>query len=539
MQHGEYSILLVDDEKQFTDNLACDAGWDEIGITEVFTAYSGREALKVLGEERIDVVVTDIRMPGIDGLALLSEIHEQWPHARVVVLSGFDEFEYAQRAIEFGVVRYLSKPAAYPDVVAAVRQGLEEREEELRRIGSIEDMREQIARHLPVLRERFLLKLCEGVFGDQQRVEQQAQELGLEYSLPSLLLMLQIDEWSIRKDPSKEDIYVLALHKVLSSVLTPDLTAHFFRGRRGDPFVLVQGGGNAGEMMHRRVVGMIESFQRSARYQPGCIVSVFYDRVVPNLGSVSQSYSRILASQVGHIGSETGIVVSAQPEAGDHGDASGGAFADHAGLTRLITSGADPEHIRRHIHGVFERIKADDHGSEEVMAVYHDICSELLRLSAANSLKLHDLAGDDIRLFSTFDDFRTLEDVEQWAVRVTQKYVSRLSDATGRKNVRIAERAKAHIEQHVRERLSVSAIADCVGVHPNYLSRVFRRCTGTSLGEYVVRTRIERAKQLLRDPAMKIYEVASEVGYESPGHFNRIFKRHVGISPKQFQVSNR
>ena len=123
-----YSLLLVDDELLILDGLFNNIDWEESGFSNVYRASSAEAALDIMNKYRIDVVVTDISMPGMDGIEMCRHIKESWPLCRVIFLSGYRDFDYARRAVEMGVYQYLVKPVRYEDIQQTVEGALAELE---------------------------------------------------------------------------------------------------------------------------------------------------------------------------------------------------------------------------------------------------------------------------------------------------------------------------------------------------------------------------------------------------------------------------
>ena len=151
-----YSLLLVDDETLILDGLYNNIAWEDSGFTDVYKADDAQKALEILDRRRVDVVVTDISMPGLSGLELCERIRVRWPLCRVVMLTGYRDFEYACRAVELGVYQYLVKPVRYEDLQSIVEGALAEVQAELEQRRLLEQARSSLASYGSMLRDRFL-----------------------------------------------------------------------------------------------------------------------------------------------------------------------------------------------------------------------------------------------------------------------------------------------------------------------------------------------------------------------------------------------
>ena len=120
-----YNALIVDDEKSILENIQKAIPWEELGIETVFTAQNGSDALSLLEAYHIDLLISDIRMPGMDGLTLLKHVRAVYPNIRCILLSAYGEFEYARTALTLGIENYLLKPLSVEELIASIQKSLD------------------------------------------------------------------------------------------------------------------------------------------------------------------------------------------------------------------------------------------------------------------------------------------------------------------------------------------------------------------------------------------------------------------------------
>ena len=188
-------LLLVDDEPKILQGLI-NNDWASVGIGQVFRAASGLEAVEVLKQQTVDIVVTDIRMPGMDGLQLCKHVHDHYPHTKCILLSGYGEFEYARRAMEHGTVGYLLKPVKDEDLLAEVDRVGGLVREEWDRTHTLARARQTLHTHLPQLREGLLGDLLAG----REYAAEALRKRLTEYRLPfasgdaCALVLIRVDQ---------------------------------------------------------------------------------------------------------------------------------------------------------------------------------------------------------------------------------------------------------------------------------------------------------------------------------------------------------
>lgn len=174
-------LMLVDDEPMILKSMVQN-DWASAGVEHVYKAASGLEAAELLKHHPVDIVVTDIRMPGMDGLALCKHVHEHYPRTRCVLLSGFGEFEYARQAIEHRTVGYLLKPVKDEELLAEVKRVAAGLRTEWEQIASQERARRTLHQHMPMLRSGFLNDLLSGQLPENGALAERLKE----YQLPSM-----------------------------------------------------------------------------------------------------------------------------------------------------------------------------------------------------------------------------------------------------------------------------------------------------------------------------------------------------------------
>ncbi len=190
-----YSLLLVDDELLILDGLYNNIDWEESGFSNVYRASSAEAALEIMRKYRIDVVVTDISMPGMDGIDMCRHIKESWPLCRVIFLSGYRDFDYARRAVEMGVYQYLVKPVRYEDIQDTVKGALAELESAMEQSDLLSKAREKMESMGELLKERFLNGwLVQGLLDPVSDTEQaRAAGLNLDRNAFGFAMLMELE----------------------------------------------------------------------------------------------------------------------------------------------------------------------------------------------------------------------------------------------------------------------------------------------------------------------------------------------------------
>jgi two-component system, response regulator YesN len=306
-----YNILIVDDEVAITSGLAYDIDWSQIDVLEVFKANNVPAALDYLQNNKIDVVITDIRMPEMDGLELAASIQKQWRFARTIFISGYDEFEYAKKAIDLGVFCYMTKPIANERLLETVRRALQAIEAELDNTRLISAARQAREALLPAIRERALNAwIARGrAMPGRDTLENAGVSLGEDVFLA---LVTMDDPGSDAMEPGFG--YETTLPGMIDSILFDGHGQSVYFTDGDENIVIVASGSDRGglEDALRFMKGMAEPFQSTVYRTLGYTVSLFFGSIVP-LGEAHGEYLRLLDQSNMRLSGKPGVIMVPEP----------------------------------------------------------------------------------------------------------------------------------------------------------------------------------------------------------------------------------
>ncbi len=414
------TLLIIDDEPMVIQGLVHDIHWEELGFCDVLSAGNGVQALEILRSKRVDIVISDIRMPELDGLQLARLVHQNWPFARLIILSGYDLFSYAQEAVKYHVFRYLTKPTPYPLLVECVTAALQDQKSQIDRMEHAVNLLERLERLIPRVTRNMLQKVI--VDGED----------------------LTAFDWG----ELREYIPFVNENTAVMQVL-------LHSGKQQVPDI---------EWLREQAFIQTQTKEFEMLYIP-----------------LLMEGSLLLVS----------------------------VWKDALKARMLL------EHWQKMADLLFPV----DEYSSSVQVVFSPI--HLLEESGDVYVKLLDIC-------------RKKSGGKQEPVM--------FSGAWDRMDVRphqMVVEAKKIIENNLEHDLSISELAEKLHLHPGYLSSLFRDSESISLQQYIIRRKIEHAAELLTEPGARVFEVALKIGYSSPYHFSRIFKKIKAVSPKDYQRGGR
>ncbi|GBG10568.1 DNA-binding response regulator [Paenibacillus agaridevorans] len=491
-----YHILIVDDEPIVRNGLR-NFDWETYGFECVGACENGREALDWLSRNAADVVLTDIKMPGIDGVELSGLIRERYPDLLVILLTGYNEFAYAQQAIKTGVFDYLLKPAEdsdFEEVLAKCAHTLQERE-----------MSKQM---LSVLSHHFLLR--NGL--RESHLSEAAREL---VRRPAL---------------RREGPFRLVL--VSSELEHPDPDAcrrlerrNFARISNREWILLCPG----------EEIGTLQQWLADEEEPLNAGVSLLHDsdEEVPEAFAEANK-----ALQLKFLNPEARLFQYADRHNASHDWEPVAAVIKKMMLVSNRINALNAGKIEEYLSDIMQELEsrqiAEPHIRQLLLYLILSIESELAKASLLPDDQWTVAKEEWTALIRNADRFEGIKSV--LAERMAQS-IQALHDANTRvKDSAKLEEALAYIHVHYAGVLSLDLIADELQMHPNFFSKWFKDNKGINFIDYVTQYRIDKAKELLEHSELKAGEIAERTGIPDARYFGQVFKKHVGLTPTEYRA---
>lgn len=527
----EYRILLVDDEEELRDGIRRKIDWEALGFTLAGEAGNGEDALELAEQIMPDVVLTDIKMPFMDGLTLCRQLKQQFPAIRIVIFSGFDDFEYARQAIGMNVFEYILKPltaAELTDVLQRLRRDMDTQRAQRQ---DIEKLRRSYEENLPVLRGLFYARLLSGQMRESQIAERAAR---YEIELAGAQwVTVRIHISNMGSDP--DDLVLLSLQTFLEENIAlencefrwllydDELAAIVSFEKTADVYALLA------EL--ERVRLLCETILRlQLTIGLGQPVDKLEQLAVSAQGAKSAlDYQVILGSgRTLYIGdlepSRTSPLIFGAAEEDELINA-----------VKLGTAEQIRNLIRRMMRAGKEKISFG-----QFQCFFLELVTCLIRLTREREIPLEEVFGNDFTGAVSLTDFQSPEELGDWVekrcLRLQEMLRCQRSYTTGK----TVDKAREYIQQNYADcDLSVEVLCDHLHLSSAYFSTLFKRETGMSFTAYVTKVRMEAAAELLRDTEEKTYLIAEKTGYQDPNYFSYVFKRYFSTSPSKYRAAIR
>lgn len=514
-------VMVVDNEQIIRQGLCQALSWAELGFEVTATAKNGREALDLLEQAPFDLILSDIRMPEVNGLELAREVQRRWPTTKVILITGFAEFEYAQEALQYGVADFVVKPTGEEKLRAAVLKARDLLDLQERQEGLKEELKQTERSKTRVEKELFFRTLLEGERLSLVYMLDQAARLKIN------LKQAQVAEVRLTvQDKSKEALeHALKEARRFLGMSIPEEDSCVLQG--GDDSLLVvllnQDRESAARLLANFLafidgfadfdaqVGVSKAimeplgFREAARQahdaqvfltHEGDLACLFYDQL-PEITSQAQERLSALAQRF-----------QLALKHRERGEAKAAILA----FSRLAQS---------------ERLPWSE-TQRYALLLHHLMVSALVDHEALAQ------PADGILITGNFLSALSADNLIPPLLSACNQAFDHLK-GRGEEGEDVAAFIAGFIRANLQTDLSLESLAERAHLSPSYLSRLFKRSQGQNISAYIQEARVKKAQELLLNTQLKAYEIAQAVGLEDPVYFSRMFKKATGQSPSEFR----
>lgn len=531
-----YTVLVVDDEEVVHLGIKEFLERSELNIGQVLTAGNGYEALDYLRMGNIDLVITDIHMNGMNGIELIESMQVEKPETPVIVISAYDEFQYAQRCVRLGARDYLVKPVHLPQLVAVVERALSEQNERYKLVLENAIKVKFSMMGMTSLRTYLLNELIAGSLGHMNEHAELFEQMGVSFTGSRFSLMAIELLWEHAGDRLKayslrdRNLFKYAAINIMEETLS-DYNAITFYGQ-GSRLMAILQFGDEGESSPRKsaasrlnLLGHTLSANISQYLQLKAVIGI--SPTGQDWQAIPDCCRQAFEALKWHGLYQNHYVFFADDFHHRKFDWAGKWQEKSDKLVEWMKVGKKRDEVREAVEIFVEDISVVFDNNGIPLSIAYRVYAALLDMKEA-------LGGrhDQMNPLTYFV-------FPMSGAELKQRLTSYLLEAADSIHAAMLDHDHALVQQaclYIRESFRLSSlkihdIADDVHVSPNYLSYLFKNITGDTVWEYVTRMRMEEAKQLLMHTKKKRYEIAYEVGYESPEHFSRVFKQYFGVTP--------
>lgn len=516
-----YKLLLVDDEQLQLEALKNFTNWQNMNIEIIETAINGREALEKIPVIKPDLIITDVKMPVMDGIELLKNIRRLYPMIKVIFLSGYDEFKYVKAALDNGVVGYILKPIDRFDLQETINKAISEYEKDKVQIDSLE-----------IYRDRFFENI---IFSSMNKIENKSEipifiyknltqgkyriallnldnvftfdyKLLNKYPINNIHILIK-DYINLYCDSStllkiNEDLICIILNTTLSPLVDAEI--------------------------------LYEKITHNLNYEYDIPVTLAYYPVEVDVTSLKNTYMQVHEAIKKKFYLGKGIVINSN-------------------VNELIS--VEPEFdytltIKNLLNYLYEENRnavykyIDEYtcycikyfiSKNTVLLLTFNLIEELYENIIQNDRDLRGVIDEFYLQWDKFIKFDTIYEILAYLRKIIISIENHLLNNDTDTNTQDVSKVISLLEKYYNRNITVTDIAKEVYLSPNYVRTIFKDKMGITIHDYLTNLRIEKAVEYLKDKSLKVQEISLLVGYEKTSHFCSVFNKHKGLTPNEFR----
>ncbi|MEK3670737.1 response regulator [Paenibacillus sp. FSL R10-2771] len=533
LEPRRFKLCIIDDIKSVVEMISRKPAWQEHGIEVAGTALDGEEGLRIIRETRPDIVLTDIRMPRMDGLKMTRAILEDLPDCKIIILSAYSEFAYAQEAIRLGALDFVKKPFSLDEIVNVVLKAKELCREERQETARLAVMESKIRESLPILRQEYLTFLLH-----HQTTEADARSRWAYLDIPLaqhdfFVFVAEIDHFAekLQGQPVQEvELLRFSLHNILEETISAWTRGVIIR-EATDRYVCIMNGSapDTAALITEACCTNVSQFSRNT-------LSIGVGPGVSAIHELATAYRQALSALGYHFYTGgNGVYHYGNIENKPLSLHSYSAAAEQE-LLFALRSGNSGKSLQ-----VLDQLFSELLDSEllpeprYVESVGYELSSKICRVL------LEQFPYEQVEpLERGIEAMKnrvhpSLQDIRSLLSGLCREACALVEEARSLESTRIIHQAIAYIRSHLDTGLSLEQVAKQINLSPGYFSNLFKKVQGGSFQQYVMHEKMEKAKAMLIG-GLQVQEIAQDLGYEHRRYFSEVFKKYTGMTPSEFKL---
>lgn len=531
-----YKAIICDDEESVRQALINHFDWAGHGIEVIGTFEDGVPALEFTYANEVDLVITDVRMIHMDGIALAKKVLEYCPNIKIVFISGYADVEYMKDALKMEAVDYILKSIDLDELAAVINKVVKTLDKQRSDKKVMEEMAEKLEQSMPLLRERRLCALLKDNGENEEEIAESISVLGIPLNSRTryvvLVLCLQTEsKWSAMRSMTEKEriLFDMSIEVLFGRVLSECGASVIFKEHAFEYIAVLSVEQGDYEEKLLSAAGQLQVCIKNEMNQE---VLIGISEPFLGLCNMRVAYMNACEAISRHFLIGKGIPISIKKY---EDDSNGRSLREQAEkeICGNISNGditAVQTALERAVAGA--KTMLDENEQQNFMMFLLMIPTRLMTNMRAENMGPY---VSQRKLIVQFLQCGSLNEQETMLASVYEKLTIHLSQISTPHTNSIVKRVQEIIASRYMEQLSVTGLAEEVCLTSTYLCVLFKQAAGRTINEYITLERLNRAKEFLAETNIRLYDVCYKVGYLSPSYFSRLFKKHTGLTPGEYR----
>jgi two-component system, response regulator YesN len=532
-----YKFLLVDDDVIIREGIRDNIPWERLGFSFIGDYEDGNQAIEAINKYKPDVILTDICMPFMDGLELANYIAESFPSTKIIVITGYDKFDYAQKAIKLNVYDFILKPITPDELIKILEKAKSDLDKERASKRNIINLRKKLSESYFVMKDRFLNKIIYGKL-DPDEMRNPAKYIDLKFPFYSVIVV-DIDDSSELKSKIGEQKFESLSSNIFNycmhSVENLDMDGHVFFNK--DECIVILFNEASCDVLDKKKFSAAEDIRHTVEEMTDTTVTIGVGTNCCSLRGIPGSFQNAVTAINYRFLLGSNRMINYDDLLKNHAiDMIFKKEWDKEIILSLKTGGVDE--TKGLVHEMIGNLKKNMIPIEKSYAYIQRIIALIYSIINEFEIDERKIFEENKNPFLHIYDFKTLDKLELWLVETIGNVHMRIIEKRDDFNKDKITMAENYIkENYSNEEMTLSSICFYLCMSKSRFSPLFKKYTGMTFIEYLTRIRIEKSMELLKTTSLMAYEIAGKVGFSDPHYFSLIFKKITNMSPSEFRTN--
>ncbi|SHK00879.1 two-component system, response regulator YesN [Geosporobacter subterraneus DSM 17957] len=529
-------VLVADDEARICKLIIKLIDWDKNDMQVIGTASNGIEALELIERENPDIIITDIRMPGYDGLEMIERAKKIKSDLEFIIISGYGEFEYAKKAIEFGVKDYLLKPINKDDLLKAllkVGEGVKKKKGQI----LLEKEYEQILKNdANKIREGLLNNLI--LFQPESFRDYTLSEINENHHFRFhegffRVAALKIDSVGVDCFDTIKNRINETRDMIRAELQNVTYELDFIHSKR-DLYIIMNYNEAQKRQIEKGLLKILEAFKRRVSMVEKLEITIALGEEAQDLSGITESFQSAKLLVEDRLLKGTGKIIEIDKKRTDQAEIEDMFYYFSKKFIKAVEL-LDIDEVKKTVMHFKKDICSKNIRGAELKRMILEMENIFYLTMKSNNIKVESAQEDGQNLKNLIDNCSSIDCLFNGLLEHVASSLTVLAGDKYHNNLKQIKQAKRYIEENYMKNITLEDLGAHIGFNPSYFSSLFKRETGISFVEYLSKIRIEKAKELLRESDLRIQDVCLMVGYSDAKYFTKSFIKHTGLKPNEYR----
>ncbi|HEY5562632.1 MAG TPA: response regulator [Clostridiaceae bacterium] len=532
-----YRLLIVEDEEIEREGLRNLIDWDSLGIIVIGAVESGEEALEYIVNDKVDILLTDIKLIGISGIDLAQKVSAIKSNIKILIVSCMEDFDYAKKAIELGTYAYISKPIDTDELKHAITKVTDVFANEENELMQIKRLEKIVEKSIPLLKSYFLNNLIVGNLNEKE-VRENLEYFNIKVSDGTFLILItdieSFENIMENKGIGERNLTIVKVLECINSIKT-NLNTISFHVSSGMVCSILNPKDNR-EDFYDESIRFAEDIQQNENRLCNIKVTIGIGKKVNLLSDINVSYNSAINAINFKFFMGSNQIISYKDTNIQHSKKN---IEDIYSIENTILSSiqlCNKVNLEIYINKFFTELEHYALISDVYM---RNLCISLLSKCSVMLIDMHEnydeINGDEFLIWDKLFKCNNINDLRVLINNLFNELIDYLLTKRDGCNKKVVGNILKIVKDRYNMKLTLSDISKEINYSTNYISIIFKKETGKNFTDYLIKFRMEKAKKMLKDTDLKVYEIGNTVGYRNISYFCNIFKDLYGVSPNEYK----